>query len=406
MTTAVFVAPYCMETTLRFVRAAANLPGVRLGLISQDPAEQLPAALRQQLAGHYRIDQGLDSAAISHAVQQLSKSLGPTEKLLGTLEQLQVPLAQVREHLGIDGLGVEAAQNLRDKSRMKDVLRAADLPCARHRLVQSSGDLLEFVREVGFPIIVKPPAGAAAKDTFRVDHQDALLEYLKHYPPRQEDPTLAEEFIRGEEHSFDSVCIHGQPVWYSISRYYPAPLQVIQNPWIQWCVLLPREVEGPEYHPIRDVGFRAVQALGLTTGLSHLEWFRTESGRVVISEVGARPPGAQFTSLISYAYDFDLYQAYAHLMVFDEFPTLVRGYSCGAAYLRGQGQGRVRAVHGLEDAQREFGPLVVEARLPQEGRPSASGYEGDGYVIVRHPDTEVVKQALSRIVEMIQVELA
>ena len=30
-----FVAPYAMETTLRFVRAAARLPGVRLGIVSQ-----------------------------------------------------------------------------------------------------------------------------------------------------------------------------------------------------------------------------------------------------------------------------------------------------------------------------------------------------------------------------------
>ena len=32
-----FVAPYAMETTMRFVRAAANLPNVRLGVVSQQP---------------------------------------------------------------------------------------------------------------------------------------------------------------------------------------------------------------------------------------------------------------------------------------------------------------------------------------------------------------------------------
>ena len=44
----VFVAPFLAETTLRFVRAAAGLPGVALGLVSQEPAERLPAELRSR----------------------------------------------------------------------------------------------------------------------------------------------------------------------------------------------------------------------------------------------------------------------------------------------------------------------------------------------------------------------
>ena len=46
MRTVVFVAPFFLDTTLRFVDAVADLPGVRTGLVSQDPAEKLPQALR------------------------------------------------------------------------------------------------------------------------------------------------------------------------------------------------------------------------------------------------------------------------------------------------------------------------------------------------------------------------
>ena len=41
-----------------------------------------------------------------------------------------------------------------------------------------------------------------------------------------------------------------------------------------------------------------------------------------------------------------------------------------------------------------IGNIVVDSRLPARGTPQSDSYEGDGYVIVRHPDTEVVKQAL------------
>ena len=65
----------------------------------------------------------------------------------------------------------------------------------------------------------------------------------------------------------------------------------------------------------------------------------------------------------------------------------------------------MRAVHGVEQLQRELGNLVVEARLPQPGQPASSSYEGEGYVIVRHPETDVVQDALRRIVSGVRVEL-
>jgi Biotin carboxylase len=85
------------------------------------------------------------------------------------LEQLQVPLAQVREHLGIAGMDPVTANNFRDKAQMKTVLRAAGVPCARHKLAVGAADALEFAERVGFPLVVKPPAGAGAKSTFRLD---------------------------------------------------------------------------------------------------------------------------------------------------------------------------------------------------------------------------------------------
>ena len=121
--------------------------------------------------------------------------------------------------------------------------------------------------------------------------------------------------------------------------------------------------------------------------------------------MGARPPGAQFTTLISYAHDFDLYAAWARLMVFDEFTPRPRPYAAGAAYLRGQGKGKVQEVLGLGEIARKLGDLVVESRLPQPGQRQSGSYEGEGYIIVRHPETSVVEEALQRIVTTVRFGL-
>jgi hypothetical protein len=179
----------------------------------------------------------------------------------------------------------------------------------------------------------------------------------------------------------------------------------METPWVQWNVLLPREIDGPAYDDIRVAGDSALSALGIVTGLTHMEWFRREDGSIAISEVAARPPGAQFTSLLSYAHDHDFYRAWARLMASESFDVPERRYAVGAAYLRGQGEGRVRSVRGLEQARSELGALVVDARIPEVGQAKASSYEGEGYVILRHADTQVVEQALARAVELIRVEL-
>jgi hypothetical protein len=47
--------------------------------------------------------------------------------------------------------------------------------------------------------------------------------------------------------------------------------------------------------------------------------------------------------------------------------------------------------------------MVMEARLPTPGTPRSDSYEGDGYVVLRHDDTEVVKAAVKTVIETIQI---
>src|SRR6266700_532078 len=404
MVTAGFVAPYLLDTTTRFVEAAARLPGVRLALITCEPEDRLPPQLSPHLAGHWRIDDPLDPGQIAAAVQGLSRQLGPVERLMAVLDQLQVPLAQVREHLGVPGMDPVTANNFRDKAQMKTVLRAAGVPCARHKLAVGAADALQFTERVGFPLVVKPPAGAGAKSTFRLDDAEDLKAWLDMAPPAPDRPAQIEEFLTGDEGSYDSVMIDGQVVWDSVSDYLPTPLEVLRNPWMQWVVRLPRDIGGPEYQGIRQIAPAALRALGLTTGLTHMEWFRRPDGTVAVSEVGARPPGAQITSMLCYAHDFGLYTAWARLMVEGTFDPPERTWSAGTVYLRGQGAGQVRATHGLDALPPEVTALVVDSRLPRPGQQSSGSYEGEGYITVRHPDTAVVTKALQQLVSTVRGE--
>jgi len=406
MVNAIFVVPYALETTMRFVRAMAAQPGVNLGVLSQEPGERFTRDLGSKLGCYHFVRDPMDVDQLADGVQSIASSWGGrVDRLVGVLEQLQEPLAAVREHFHIRGMSLDEARNFRDKSRMKDLLRENDIPCARHRLARNAAEALAFADEC-MPLVAKPVDGAGARNTMRIDTRDDLAGYLRTIPPTKAMPLLLEEFILGEEHSFDSVSLAGKHVFHSISNYTPTPLEVMENPWIQWSVVLPREIEGDEFEDIRTVGSRALDALGMHTGLTHMEWFRRPDGSLAISEVAARPPGAQFTTLLSYAYDLDFYAAWTRLMAFEEFDVPERKWAVGAVYLRGQGDGQVQAVHGVEAAQRELGDLVVQAKLPRPGQPRADSYEGEGFVILRHAETERVEAGLRRLLELIHVELS
>jgi len=399
----VFVSPYFMDATARFINAATRVSDAQVGLVSCDPVSRLAPEIRQRLSAHFAVD-NISTAELSRGVQAIGSQFAGIDGVLGILEQIQVPLGEIRDQLGIPGMGAVAANNFRDKAIMKTALRNAGVPCAKHHLATSIDSAIQFSTQTGFPLIVKPPDGAGAKGTYRCENLEQFNECLHHVRPAPGNPTVIEEFIVGQEHSFDSICLNGQLIWSSISHYSPGPLEVVREPWIQWCVMIPRQADQPQYQPIRQIAQTALTALGMQTGLSHMEWFLRDDGSVAVSEVGARPPGAQFTSLVSWAHDFDLYQAWAELLIQGQFEIPERKYAAGAAYLRGMGTGQVAEVHGLEEIARSLGDLVVEAKIPEPGQPSSGSYEGEGYIIVRHPESAVVQEALHKIVTTIRVQ--
>ncbi|HRD79528.1 MAG TPA: ATP-grasp domain-containing protein [Saprospiraceae bacterium] len=402
----VYATPNFTENAVRFIHTLTNIPDVQLGLITEEPVVLLRHDLSARLYGHRQVANPLDPKLLEQAARELTAQHGPIHRIIGAVEIMQVPLAQVREALGIEGMGVETALNFRDKARMKAKLREAGIPCARYQTVASPAEARTFAELCGFPLIAKPPAGMGSLSTYKIHNHHELDAVLREMPPSPGHEVLFEEFVTGTEHSFDTFSLNGQAVFHSLTHYHPNPIEVMREPWIQWQVVLPREIDVPEYDDIRQAAFKTLDVLGMKTGLSHLEWFRRPDGSVAVSEVAARPPGAQITTLMSRANDFDSLDAWARMIIFGEFKAPERKYAVGAAYLRGMGSGFIKAVHGLEKVDREVGHLITDAKIPEVGRPHEGNYEGVGYIILRHPETHVVEAALKKVVSLVRIELS
>ena len=179
----------------------------------------------------------------------------------------------------------------------------------------------------------------------------------------EENPFLAEEMMRGMEHIFESMSMNGKPVTWSVSDYLPTCLDVVENPWIQWACILPREENTPVYQEAAKMGTACIEALGLDNGFTHMEWFEKLDGSLAIGEIAQRPPGANITRMTGLAHDIDGYRAWARAVVDGVLDApWHRKYAVGCAFVRGMGDGRVTGVTGI--ARDEGGGRQVRCRLP------------------------------------------
>ncbi len=396
----IFFAPFPIEATMRFVRAAAKLDDVRLlGVVHTPPRGE--AKLFHDIV---RITEPESLPDLLDAVEVLRRRHGQPHRIVATLEGAMENVAHARERFGVPGTPVKTAELFRAKARMKDALRAAGLPVARHGLIGSVREALAFAEEVGFPMILKPPAGVGAKDTFRVASLPALLDAIERARVGPGSPVLAEEMLHGREHSFETITLGGEARVSSFSRYLPGCLEVLETPWIQWACVLPREVDTPFHDRAREAGFAAIRALGLDDGMTHMECFEKPDGTVAIGEIAARPPGPQLCQMTGLVHGIDPYRAWARAVIDGELDApWERRYAAGCAFVRGVGYGRVTAVTGMHETYEAIRPWLVEAKLPARGKRKNDSYEGDGYVVVKHESTEKVMELITTIVETLEV---
>src|SRR3712207_5135337 len=83
MVAAAFVAPYLLEATARFVRSAAALPGVQLGVVPSEPLDSIQPELRERLAGHWRGDKAPHPRQGAHAGKGVARQVGGAHRLGG-----------------------------------------------------------------------------------------------------------------------------------------------------------------------------------------------------------------------------------------------------------------------------------------------------------------------------------
>lgn len=380
-----FLSPNYPPEMQEFTRGLAEVSARVVG-VGDGPAGALVPTVKEALAGYIQAPL-TDKERVLAEVRACGVRFDRIECLWEPFVELA---AWLREQLGVPGMRLDTAIAFRDKEVMKQRVEAAGLRVPYHFRARSEEEVKRAVEKVGFPAILKPIAGAGSADTFRVDNGrelDVALAKTRHV-----SEVSVEEFVDGEEFTFDTVCIGGKPAYMNVAQYHPRPLAARSNEWISPIVVTMRDLEDPALAGGIRLGLDVLQAMGMGDGFTHMEWYRKSNGEVVFGEIGGRSPGGHLVDQMNYTNDTDLFREWARAVVWNDFRGRTeRLYNCAIIFKRALGQGRITRIEGLEGYKARYGRHIVDDQLLRPGTPRRNWLQtlvSDGFVVVRHPDLD------------------
>jgi formate-dependent phosphoribosylglycinamide formyltransferase (GAR transformylase) len=391
----VFLEPTFPRNQREFVRALHSV-GARVIGIGERPKEWLDEELRHWLTHYEQVGNVTDEGQVERAVRFV-QSKARVARLEAVVEAHVMCAARVREKCGIPGTSVTTTYLCRDKPAMKEALRRAGIPCAQSIGSSDPAEIRAFAAQVGFPLVVKPRDAAGASGTIRVDDAQELEAALRSFGVNQGRSAAVEEFIEGHEGFYDTVTIEGRVVHEFITHYYPNVLEAMRTRWISPQFVTTNRLGAPGYAELKEMGRKVVEALGIETSATHMEWFAGPKG-LKFSEIGCRPPGVGAWDLYCAANDFDLYREWAMAVVHgkpSQPPS--RRYSAGIIALRPSQDGVIDGYQGFDEVHRRFGEFIIDQYLPPPGTPTqpvSAGYMANAWLRMKHPDYDQLRGML------------
>ncbi|WP_238345745.1 D-alanine--D-alanine ligase [Luteimonas saliphila] len=252
--------------------------------VSLDSGNGVLAALRLRGVDAHAVDgipalvDGVRAGRIDRVFNILHGNRGGGEDgvVQGLLEALGVPYT---------GPGVLGSALTMDKIRTKQVWMAEGLPTPRFVRVAPGGDLRAAVRELGYPVFVKPSNEGSSVGVFRILAEDDLAPAIA-FAAGYAGELLAEQMVQGEEYTvailgeiaLPSIRIVPAGAWYDYHAKYIAEDTQYLCPGM----------EGEEEDAVRALSLAAFRAAGCS-GWGRVDVMRDRVRGLQLIEVNTAP---------------------------------------------------------------------------------------------------------------------
>ena len=360
----IFVSPQSLKTYWMFCdRLKKN--GFNVLGIGDGSYDSLSNELKGVLTEYYRVDNMEDYDQMFRAVAFFSFKYGKIDWIESNNEYWLSQDARLRTDFHITtGVGVDEIEAFRSKSAMKPYYAAGGVPSARCHKITTREAAKDFLKDIDYPVIVKPDDGMGASDTFKLSNDDDFNRFFDNMPPH---PYVMEEFVEGDIVSYDVITdSKGKPLFESMTCWPPSIMDIVN------------EQRDLSYYTsdivpdkLKKVGRATIQAFNVRSRFVHLEFFKLTKARRGLGEIGdfvglevnMRPAGGYTPDMMNYAHNTDVFQLWADMVAFDERRLPENGGDHFCVYA---GRRDIHSyVHSHEEIMEKYGnDIVMAERIP------------------------------------------
>ncbi|MDD3362861.1 MAG: ATP-grasp domain-containing protein [Hespellia sp.] len=236
------------------------------------------------------------------------KEIQPKAVLTIASDLASVTSNYVAGKLGLSANSMECVERSTNKYAMRACFKEHGIPVPSFAKVTEQ-NCIELTKNFTYPLIVKPTDRSGSRSITKIEkNATSDSSVLKKAVARAvadsfENCAIVEEYIDGDEFSFESITSHGRHYMLAVTRK-----DTTGSPYfIETGHIEPSGLSRDKIDEVRDLVFQALDALGVQTGASHAEFRVNEQGRIGIIEIGARMGGDCIGSdlvCISTGYDF------------------------------------------------------------------------------------------------------
>lgn len=326
----VFISPNFPETYWRFCRELKNNGFNVLG-IGDCEYFNLSENLRSSLTEYYKVSSLENYDEVYRAVAFFTFRYGKIDWLESNNEYWLERDAMLRTDFNIcSGFKTSDMPKVKYKSKMKKYYEKAGVKVAKYCIAKDEKTCKKFIKEVGYPVIVKPDNGVGANDTHKLSSDKELSEFFKNKLPVS---YIMEEYIQAEVNSYDAIVnSKGEPI-FETGNVTPTSLMDVVNTGDSSIFYILNK----PFDDVKDAGRRVLKAFGVKSRFVHFEFFRLtcdqrigKKGEVVALEVNMRPSGGISPDMMNYANSTDVYKIWADMIAYDStLVTTGEKYYCG-----------------------------------------------------------------------------
>ncbi|MCQ2794505.1 MAG: ATP-grasp domain-containing protein [Bacilli bacterium] len=361
----IFISPNFPEGYYAFLEGLKSAGFNVLG-IGDAPYDDLHPIAKASMTEYYRCYDMNNFDRQCEAVEFFENKYGHIDYLESNNEYWLRNDAALRQRFNIDGLRPEDMDNITNKAEMKKFFLAGGAKVARYHMVDDKARCLAFIKEVNYPVFIKPAVGVGAQRTYKISNENDLDRFFM-----ERDVNVSyimEEFITGDLMSFDGICNSKGEVVICDESHFLTPIDVVLHEQIDNRYYTTAFVD-PKFEKI---GRAVVKAFGIKKRFFHIEFFRLtatkkglgKKGDYVGLECNMRPPGGSTPDMINFALSTSCHHVWADVMMFDENRerTDYEKFICMAATRRD----RFNYVHSFDEVcAAYYNNICMSGRNPE-----------------------------------------